>query len=125
MRAGHGIIPMPQKKNYSGFALVGAGLPRTGTTSLRAALGILLDGACHHMQDVGRGNAQVGSNITTEQSVLHQNLDKLEESSELLQDIEFWYKAMEGEVTSQEWVDKLQGGGYRSGVDYPISLFYK
>ena len=53
------------------------------------------------------------------------NLDKLEESSQLLQDIEFWYKAMEGEVTSQEWVDKLQGGGYRSGVDYPISLFYK
>ena len=32
---------------------------------------------------------------------------------------------MEGGVTSQEWVDKLQGGGYRSGVDYPISLFYK
>ena len=49
----------PQKKNYSGFVLVGAGLPRTGTTSLRAALAILLDGACHHMQDVVRGDDRV------------------------------------------------------------------
>ena len=49
----------PQKKNYTGFVLVGAGLPRTGTTSLRAALAILLDGACHHMQDVVRGDDRV------------------------------------------------------------------
>ena len=40
------------------------------------------------------------------------------------QDIEFWHKAMDGKVTRQEWVAKLQGGGFRSGVDFPISLFY-
>ena len=28
-----------QKPNYSGFVVIGAGLPRTGTMSLRAALG--------------------------------------------------------------------------------------
>ena len=48
-----------QKKNHSGFVVIGAGLPRTGTMSLRAALGILLDGACHHMLDVGTGNKSV------------------------------------------------------------------
>ena len=48
-----------QKKNHSGFVVIGAGLPRTGTMSLRAALGILLDGACHHMLDVGTGTKAV------------------------------------------------------------------
>ena len=28
-----------QRPNYSGFVVIGAGLPRTGTMSLRAALG--------------------------------------------------------------------------------------
>ena len=51
-----------QKKNNSGFIVIGAGLPRTGTMSLRAALGILLDGACHHMLDVFNGTNLV--NIT-------------------------------------------------------------
>ena len=34
--------------------LVGAGLPRTGTSSLRDALELLLGGPCHHMRDVFR-----------------------------------------------------------------------
>ena len=34
-----------QKPNYAGFVVIGAGLPRTGTSSLRAALGHLL-GKC-------------------------------------------------------------------------------
>ena len=42
-----------------------------------------------------------------------------------LQVAEFWYKAMDGKVTRKEWIDKLHGGGYRSGVDYPISMFYR
>ena len=33
-----------QEPNYSGFVVFGAGLPRTGTMSLRAALGQLLQG---------------------------------------------------------------------------------
>ena len=34
--------------NYDGFVVIGAGLPRTGTLSLHAALSILLDGPCYH-----------------------------------------------------------------------------
>lgn len=33
-----------QSPNYSGFVVIGAGLPRTGTLSTRSALGTLLDG---------------------------------------------------------------------------------
>ncbi|GIG68441.1 sulfotransferase family protein [Phytomonospora endophytica] len=32
--------------------VIGAGLPRTGTTTLKAALGSLLGGRCHHMTEV-------------------------------------------------------------------------
>jgi Sulfotransferase domain len=35
-----------------GLRVVGAGFPRTGTRSLKAALERLLGGACYHMQDV-------------------------------------------------------------------------
>jgi len=35
-----------------GLMVVGAGLPRTGTRSLKEALEILLNGSCYHMQDV-------------------------------------------------------------------------
>jgi len=40
--------------HHSGMSLavVGAGLPRTGTRSLKAALEVLLGGRCYHMQDV-------------------------------------------------------------------------
>jgi len=33
--------------------LIGAGLGRTGTMSLKLALERLLDGTCHHMKEVG------------------------------------------------------------------------
>ena len=56
-----------QKKNHSGFVVIGAGLPRTGTMSLRAALGVLLDGACHHMLDVFAGT----NAVTIECRVFH------------------------------------------------------
>src|SRR5262245_38107485 len=36
----------------AGLRVVGAGLPRTGTRSLKAALEVLLGGRCYHMQDV-------------------------------------------------------------------------
>ena len=38
-----------QRPNGSGYAVIGAGLPRTGTMSTRHPLGILLGGKCHHM----------------------------------------------------------------------------
>lgn len=87
-----------QKRNYSGFVVIGAGLPRTGTLSTRAALYHLLDGACYHMAEVYREGQ--------EEAV-------------------FWKKALDGKLEKKDWVDHLQGKGYRCGVDYPISLFYK
>ena len=42
-----------QKPNKSGYVAIGAGLPRTGTMSTRHALGILLEGKCHHMLESG------------------------------------------------------------------------
>ena len=44
-----------QKPNFAGFVVIGSGLPRTGTNSLRTALNILLDGAIYHMYQVAFG----------------------------------------------------------------------
>ena len=40
-------------------------------------------------------------------------------------DWKFWKKAMDGNVTKQDWIDFLPKRGFRAGVDYPIALFYK
>ena len=40
--------------NYSGFVVLGAGLPRTGTLSLRTALEQVLEGRVYHMAEVGK-----------------------------------------------------------------------
>jgi hypothetical protein len=45
-----------QDSNYSGFVVIGAGLPQTGTSSLRVALAKLLNGACYHMVNVFQGS---------------------------------------------------------------------
>ena len=91
-----------QKPNFAGFAVIGAGLPRTGTMSLRAALGKLLDGQCYHMLNVG------------------------EKSKTTLEDAQFWNDILDGKKGSREdWVKFLEGRGFRSGVDFPISMFYR
>ena len=87
-----------QKPNYSGFVVIGAGLPRTGTNSLRTALNILLDGSVYHMFQVMFG-------------------EKV--------DYTFWDKAMKRKMRDKEWKDFLEGRGFRGGVDFPISLYYK
>ena len=46
--------------NYEGYAVIGAGLPRTGTLSMQAALQRLLNGPCYHMIEVfERGQSEV------------------------------------------------------------------
>ena len=42
--------------NYSGFVVIGAGLPRTGTLSTRHALSYLLNGPIYHMEEVFSSN---------------------------------------------------------------------
>ena len=46
-----------EKPNFDGFILIGAGLPRTGTFSLQAALSHLLKGKVYHMHTVGKGSS--------------------------------------------------------------------
>ena len=87
-----------QKPNFAGFVVIGAGLPRTGTNSLRTALNYLLDGAIYHMYQVAFGKKV---------------------------DATFWEKALKRPMTKREWRDFLVGRGFRGGVDAPIALFYK
>ena len=87
-----------QYPNYSGFVVIGAGLPRTGTMSMRSALGTLLEGACYHM-------------IT----VVHSDEEHWK----------FWEEMLEGKVSPKRIKEFFEGKGFRSGVDYPVSLFYK
>ena len=87
-----------QKPNFHGFIVIGAGLPRTGTNSLRTALNIILDGAVYHMFQLMFG-------------------EKV--------DVTFWDRAMKRKLSKREWKDFLEGRGFRGGVYYPISLYYK
>ena len=74
-------------------------MARTGTMSLKSALGRLLNGPCYHMLNVSSGN---------EVDLIH------------------WEKAVAGEIfTKEDWIQFLQGRGFRSGVDFPIAHFYK
>ena len=40
--------------NHEGYVVIGAGLPRTGTASMRCALSMLLNGPVYHMYEVGK-----------------------------------------------------------------------
>jgi hypothetical protein len=111
-----------QEKIYGSFEVIGAGLPRTGTMCLRSALGTLLKGSCHHMSSLFSGTDEVINTCFKKNSLrlpfFHTLLS--------LKDCDFWLKAISGEeIRPKEWVDMLEGRGFRAGVDYPISLFYR
>ena len=57
-----------------------------------------MHGPCYHMMNVGGGTKV---------------------------DWDFWTRALDGKVEDRDWVDFLQRRGFRAGVDYPISIFYK
>ena len=81
-----------------GIKVIGAGLPRTGTLSLKAALTQLYSGKCYHMMDVFMGDQE---------------------------DVEVWVKAARGEMKPQDWRNFFEKKNYVTGVDFPFSLFYK
>lgn len=78
--------------------MIGAGLPRTGTMSLQAALQKLLNGPCYHMLHVLRGTKE---------------------------DINHWENVFNGNISDDDWINFLVGRGFRSGVDYPIALYFE
>ena len=80
--------------NYDGYVVIGAGLPRTGTLSMASALEKLLDGPCYHMRQVLDGGKE---------EQIH------------------WEKVFNDNASKEEWKTFLEGRGFRSGVDYPIS----
>ena len=84
--------------NYNGYMVIGAGLPRTGTLSISSALEILLDGPCYHMRQVLDGG------------IVEQD---------------HWEKVFNDKVSDEEWKQFLEGRGFRSGVDYPISHHFE
>ena len=83
--------------NYDGFVVIGAGLPRTGTLSMQAALSKLLNGPCYHMVWVFEG---------------------ADES-------DHWESVIKGKASKKDWIDFLAGRGFRAGVDYPISHHFE
>lgn len=89
-----------QKPSEAGYVVIGAGLPRTGTMSTRHALGVLLEGKCHHMLD----------------AMLGEDSDK---------EIDFWLNAADGKLNKEDWVRHFEGRGYRASVDAPSALFYR
>ena len=87
-----------QKPSKAGYVVIGAGLPRTGTMTTRHALGVLLEGKCHHMLDTMLGGDT---------------------------ELDFWLNASEGKVKKEDWVVHFEGRGYRASVDAPSALFYR
>ena len=73
--------------NYEGYAVIGAGLPRTGTMTMQAALEKLLKGPCYHM-------------IT-----LYEGRNK---------EIDHWENMLNDNLTDEDWKDFLHGRGFRA-----------
>ena len=84
--------------NFDGYVVIGAGLPRTGTLSMKTALEKLLNGPCYHMFEVLNGGVE---------------------------EIDHWEKVFNGKISPEEWKLFLEGRGFRSGVDYPISHHFE
>jgi len=85
-------------KDFNEIKVIGAGLPRTGTMSLKTALTQLYGGKCYHMMNVFLGDQE---------------------------DINTWIKAERGEMTSEDWRGYFGKNNYACGVDFPFSFYYK
>ena len=40
-------------------------------------------------------------------------------------EVDFWNEAMKRKIEDKEWADFYEGRGFRAGVDYPTSAFYR
>ena len=80
-----------------GLVVIGAGLPRTGTLSTRAALELLLGGPCYH------------GSIPLVEQIEHQPVWR-----------EAFNKGNVGPVVEEGVLD-----GFRAGLDYPFMCWYR
>ena len=86
------------RPNYAGLVAIASGPVGGSLTSLQQALEILLEGACYNIKDC--------------------------ESDSLIEKLH-WKKAAQNNLSDNEWINFLEGRGYRSGIGYPIALFYR
>lgn len=77
--------------------VIGAGLPRTGTTSMQAALERLGFAPCYHMAEV----------------MTHPD------------HVDRWLEAAAGKVRTREDWDRVFEGGYQAAVDWPASHYWR
>ncbi|XP_059093391.1 uncharacterized protein LOC131888530 [Tigriopus californicus] len=87
------------QKEPGQILLIGAGLPRTGTSSLKIAFEKLLGGQCYHMT-----------------SFIMEGTDF---------DQKHWTKALRGQTNSQDWIQFFQKRDCISCVDFPPAYFFK
>jgi len=85
-------------KSFDEIKVIGAGLPRTGTLSLKTALTQLYGGKCYHMMNVFGGKQE---------------------------DINIWIRACKEEIPPEEWRQFFSERNYVCGVDFPFSMHYK
>merc|ERR1711915_44417 len=105
-----GLAPTYFKKTFSdirneekiiqskGLEVICAGLPRTGTLSLKAALTHLLGGRCYHGFDTLFGSYE---------------------------DVKFWTKVSKDTATDEEIRDFFTSRGCTAAADFPAAFFYK
>jgi len=84
--------------NSDGLKVIGAGLPRTGTLSLKKALTQLCSAKCYHMAEVLGGDQE---------------------------DLDVWFKAVDGQMGEKQWREYFTRKNFVSTVDFPAALFYK
>eukprot|EP00357_Protocruzia_adherens_P008223 CAMPEP_0114972306 /NCGR_PEP_ID=MMETSP0216-20121206/321_1 /TAXON_ID=223996 /ORGANISM="Protocruzia adherens, Strain Boccale" /LENGTH=259 /DNA_ID=CAMNT_0002332663 /DNA_START=294 /DNA_END=1073 /DNA_ORIENTATION=- len=89
---------MESKKPEPNFYVIGAGLSRNGTMSMRAALETLYGGKCYHGDEV---------------YAYTKNHD------------DFWYDLHRGTLSDEDIKDWFTSQGYVAGVDCPFSLYYR
>lgn len=85
-------------KNPDEILVIGAGLPRTGTLSLKSAFTKLYKGKCYHMSEVFQGDQE---------------------------DLDIWLNAFEGKNSAEDWKNYFKKKGFVTGCDYPFALMWK
>merc|ERR1712110_211436 len=85
-------------KKFDEIKVIGAGLPRTGTLSLKTALTQLYGGKCYHMMNVFAGKQE---------------------------DVDIWIRAFKEEIPPEEWRQFFSDRNFACGVDFPFSMHYK
>ena len=87
-----------QVQRSEGLRVICAGLPRTGTLSLKAALTSLLGGRCYHGFDTLFGSQE---------------------------DVDFWLRVARDEAEDEEVREFFCARGITAAADFPAALYFR